>query len=86
MLHMNLKEMCLAILYYGVNAIDKIRDRLGATDPNTAKEGTVRSEYGQNILMNGAHASDSPESALRERKIVGLSGDESNDLSNILNS
>ena len=27
-------------------------------------------------MQNGAHASDSPEAALRERLIVGLSGNE----------
>ncbi len=73
-------ERCLALLYYGNNAITKIRDQLGATDPVTAKGGTVRSVFGENILRNGAHASDSPENAERERKIVGLSGCEKSEL------
>jgi hypothetical protein len=30
-------------------------------------------------MRNGAHASDSPEGALRERRIVGLMGDEPSD-------
>jgi len=74
---------CLVLLYYGINAISKIRDMLGATNPMEAKGGTVRSEFGQNILKNGAHGSDSPENAQRERKIVGLVGNEPSELKNM---
>jgi nucleoside diphosphate kinase len=63
---------CLALLYQGVDAIKKIRAQLGATDPNKADEGTVRSIYGQDLMKNGAHASDSPENAERERRIIGF--------------
>ena len=63
---------CLALLYQGANAIDKIRERLGATNPEHAEPGTVRSTYGHDLMKNGAHASDSPENAERERRIVGL--------------
>ena len=65
-------EKCLALLYQGENAITKIRERLGATDPQKAADGTVRSVYGQDLMKNGAHASDSVENAERERKIIGL--------------
>ena len=64
---------CLALLYQGVNAIAKIRARLGATNPLTADAGTVRSIYGQDLMKNGAHASDSPENVERECRIIGLS-------------
>lgn len=67
---------CLALLYRGENAVQKIRDKLGATDPKKAKAGTVRSDYGHDLMHNGAHASDSVASAERERKIVGLVGGE----------
>jgi len=63
---------CLALLYQGEEAVAKIRRRLGATNPEEAEEGTVRSIYGYDLMKNGAHASDSLESAERERKIVGL--------------
>ncbi len=63
---------CLALLYQGPNAIERIRSRLGATNPQEAEAGTIRSIYGYDLMKNGAHASDSPESAERERKIVGL--------------
>jgi len=66
------RTKCLALLYEGPNAIDKIRTVLGSTDPTKAEPGTVRSDFGRDLMRNGAHASDSPENAVRERKIVGL--------------
>jgi len=65
-------ETCLALLYQGVNAIDKIRATLGATNPASASPGTVRSVYANDLMRNAAHASDSPENAIRERTIVDL--------------
>ena len=66
------KEKCLALLYQGVDAVNKIRERLGATDPTKAAAATVRSSFGRDLMKNAAHASDSVENALRERRIVGL--------------
>jgi len=66
------RTKCLALLYEGPNAIEKIRTVLGSTDPTKAEPGTVRSDFGRDLMRNGAHASDSVESAERERKIVGL--------------
>ncbi len=63
---------CLALLYKGIDAVAKIRERLGSTDPAKAAPGTVRSDYGLDLMKNGAHASDSVENAERERKILGL--------------
>jgi len=62
----------LALLYQGIDAVDKIRKRLGSTDPSAAEPGTVRSAFGKDLMRNGAHASDSLASAERERKIIGL--------------
>lgn len=66
------KGKCVALLYQGDDAIGKIRAQLGATNPLKATEGTVRAIYGQDLMKNGAHASDSPENAERERRIIGL--------------
>lgn len=66
------KNICIALLYQGVNAINTIRDILGATDPKKAKDLSVRKIYGLDILRNAAHASDSTENAQREREIIGL--------------
>jgi len=66
------RTKCVALLYEGPGAIEKIRTVLGSTDPSKAEPGTVRSDFGRDLMRNGAHASDSPASAVRERKIVGL--------------
>ena len=63
---------CLALLYRGIDAVEQIRTCLGSTNPADAAPGTVRSVYGDDLMKNGAHASDSPESAEHERKIIGL--------------
>jgi len=68
-------EECLALLYCGVNAIAKIRGALGTTDPAKAPPGSVRREFGSNIMVNAAHASDSQASADREMKIVEVGKD-----------
>ena len=65
---------CMILIYEGENAINKIRDVLGPTDPLKAPEGTVRREFGSNIMVNTAHASDSVESCEREKKIVRIEG------------
>ena len=63
---------CMILIYEGENAIQKIRDVLGPTDPLKAPGGTVRREFGSSIMINTAHASDSRESYERERKILKL--------------
>ena len=63
---------CLALLYRGPGAIEKIRHWQGATNPEMAEAGTVRSDFGRDLMRNAAHASDSPENAQRERRIIGL--------------
>jgi len=68
-------EECLAIVYEGIDAVHKIRDILGATDPNKARPGSIRREFGTSIMVNAAHASDSPENAHREMKILDVAHD-----------
>ena len=65
-------QKCIALVYEGVSAIRKIRDILGPTDPSKAPPGSIRREFGSSIMVNAAHASDSPESAAREMGIVRL--------------
>ena len=48
------------------NAIDYLREVMGATDPRQAAEGTVRALYGTDVQANAIHGSDSPENAARE--------------------
>jgi nucleoside diphosphate kinase len=65
-------QKCIALIYEGVNAIRKIRDVLGPTDPSKAPPGSIRREFGSNITINAAHASDSVENAQREFAIVNV--------------
>lgn len=65
-------EKCIALIYEGVNAVAKIRDVLGPTDPTKAPPGSIRREFGSNIMVNAAHASDSAENARREMRIVSV--------------
>jgi nucleoside diphosphate kinase len=63
---------CMILVYEGENAVKKIRDVLGPTDPLKAPDGTVRREFGSNVMVNTAHASDSAESYEREQNIVRI--------------
>ena len=63
-------EKCIALIYEGVEAVRKIRDVLGPTDPSKAPPGSIRREFGSNIMVNAAHASDSEDNAKREIGIV----------------
>ena len=71
----------MILIYEGESAISKIRDVLGPTDPLQAPEGTVRREFGSNVMVNTAHASDSEESYQREKTIVKT---EENSLADII--
>ncbi|MFH1970032.1 MAG: nucleoside-diphosphate kinase, partial [Verrucomicrobiota bacterium] len=66
---------CLVLVYGGVGAVEKIRNLLGATDPNKAQTGSVRREFGLDIMVNAAHASDSVENAEREIGIIKVEED-----------
>jgi nucleoside diphosphate kinase len=63
-------EKCIALVYQGENAVSKIREVLGPTDPAKAPPGSIRKEFGQTIMINAAHASDSIDNARREMGIV----------------
>jgi hypothetical protein len=63
-------QKCIALVYEGVGAINKIRDVLGPTDPSKAPPGSIRREFGSTIMVNAAHASDSVANAQREFGIV----------------
>ena len=68
-------EECIALVYEGVNAVKKIRGLLGTTDPSKAQPGSVRREFGQDVMVNAAHASDSRENASREMNIINVQED-----------
>ncbi len=69
-------EKCVAVVYQGIDAVQKIRAVLGPTDPSKAPAGTIRREFGQTMMVNAAHASDSPANAAREFALIRI--DENN--------
>ena len=48
------------------NAVLANRKLMGATNPEDAKEGTIRKKYGLSIDKNSVHGSDSEENAKKE--------------------
>lgn len=50
----------------GENAVAKYREVMGATNPASAAEGTIRKAFGVNVQENSVHGSDSPENAANE--------------------
>ena len=60
----------MVLIFDGVDAVAKIRTILGPTNPAQATGGTVRYDFGTNIMVNASHASDSVESYEREGRIV----------------
>ena len=56
----------VAMVLAGDDAIARVREINGKTNPAEAAEGTVRKLYAESVGKNAVHASDSPESAARE--------------------
>ena len=50
----------------GDNAVKLNRNLMGATNPEEAKEGTIRREFAESIEANSVHGSDSLENAQKE--------------------
>jgi nucleoside-diphosphate kinase len=47
----------------GDNIVQKVRDLLGPTDSRKAPKGTIRGDFGTEMMKNVVHASDSDENA-----------------------
>lgn len=47
----------------GDNIVAKVRDLLGPTDSRKAPKGTIRGDFGTEMMKNVVHASDSDENA-----------------------
>ena len=63
----------LALVYYGENAIKKVRRVVGSTDPEKAEPISIRGKYGritrQGVFENVVHASENEKEAEREIKL-----------------
>ena len=56
----------IAVVLEGDSVVEKVREMLGVTDSRQAAPGTIRAEFGEDQMINVAHASDSPEAAEQE--------------------
>jgi nucleoside-diphosphate kinase len=57
------------------DAIKKLREVMGATNPANAAEGTVRKRFATNIERNCIHGSDAPETAETELRFFFTTAD-----------
>ncbi len=56
----------IAMVIEGENAVEVVRNLMGATNPQDATPGTIRGDFGLNLTKNLVHGSDSLASAERE--------------------
>ena len=56
----------IALVLEGEDAIAQVRNLLGPTNSLTAPPGTIRGDFGENMMVNVCHASDSVASAAAE--------------------
>ena len=56
----------IVITLQGGNAVTRVRDLVWVTDPTEANEGTIRKQFGTDVMRNVVHASDSVENAEAE--------------------
>ena len=57
---------CVPFVIEGENAILRVRELMGATNPSEADKGTIRADFAESIDKNIIHGSDSQVSAERE--------------------
>jgi nucleoside-diphosphate kinase len=62
------KTPVIAVALEGDNAVARVRDLLGPTDSKKAAKGTIRGDFGIDVMVNVCHASDSAETAATELK------------------
>lgn len=58
----------IAVALEGESAVAKVRELLGPTDARKAAKGTIRGDFGVDVMVNVCHASDSAETAAAELK------------------
>jgi nucleoside-diphosphate kinase len=56
----------MTMVLEGENAIARLREIMGATNPANAAPGTIRKLYARSIESNAVHGSDAPETAAFE--------------------
>lgn len=78
------EKILLTIVFQGEDVVNKIRSKVGPTEPASAPEGTIRGKYGKDSylladaqgrnILNLVHCSDSPKEAEREIYLWYYSG------------
>lgn len=58
----------IAIVLEGDDVVSKVRGMLGPTNSKEADAGTIRGDFGEDMMVNVCHASDSPENGEIEVK------------------
>ncbi len=56
----------LVMVLAGEGVVERVRKYLGVTDSRKASPGTIRGDWGTNMMLNLVHASDSDETAAAE--------------------
>ena len=62
----------IALAVSGEDAVAKVRTLAGATNPEKADAGTIRKDFGTDVMVNAIHASDSLEAAEAELARFGV--------------
>ena len=57
---------CMVLALEKSNAVAAWRETIGATNPDEAKENTIRKDFASNVQENAVHGSDSDENAEKE--------------------
>ncbi len=57
---------CMVLALEKKNAVQSWRDTIGATNPEDAKQNTIRKDFATNVQENAVHGSDSDENAQKE--------------------
>ena len=57
---------CMVLALEKSNAVAAWRETIGSTNPDEAKENTIRKDFASNVQENAVHGSDSDENAEKE--------------------
>ena len=57
---------CMVLALEKDNAVEEWRNTIGATNPDEAREGTIRKLYASSLSENAVHGSDSDDNAKKE--------------------
>ncbi len=62
------KTPVVALALEAENAVTRVRELLGPTDSKKAPKGTIRGDWGEDVMVNVCHASDTTQTAEAELK------------------